>query len=134
MSFQYSAIGDNTPENREHLEKLGYEEIDKLSCPCLSLITNNSGVFFASPMSISNRPNIINCIGNPALFQAVTAMREDSDYMQWFVREESESDIILETDNIDNWVLCEINNFQEFGEYFGVYHKASLAELEEHFK
>ncbi|MFC4676186.1 hypothetical protein ACFO6W_21090 [Dysgonomonas termitidis] len=30
------------------------------------------------------KPDIINCIGNDCLFQAVTAMREDSDYMQWF--------------------------------------------------
>lgn len=29
MKFIYSAIGDNTPENREHLEKLGYKDISR---------------------------------------------------------------------------------------------------------
>lgn len=128
MSFQYSAIGDNTPENREHLEKVGYGEIDKLSCPCLSLITNNSGAFFASPMSISNRHNIINCIGNPQLFKAVSAMRDDSDYMQWYYSSDHEK---------KNWYLsdrhvvknkdCMINNVR-------VWHKATLSELQAHFQ
>lgn len=70
---------------------------------------------------------VIDCIGNPALFQAVTAMRDDRDYLQWFFSEDKcfryiEDDVSLYVvDNMD-WVsVCD-------------FHKATLEELEEHFK
>lgn len=132
MSFQYSAIGDNTPENREHLEKVGYGEIDKLSCPCLSLITNNSGAFFASPMSISNRHNIINCIGNPQLFKAVSAMSDDSDELQYFTDGASWLKIPIGYDLASflytDWDGdCGLDNINKW-------HKATLSELQAHFQ
>lgn len=89
MSFKYSVIGDNTPENREHLEKLGYD----ISCPCVrfktsSLFTDNDGevhTFQEEELGEclleikQGKCDLINCIGNTQLFKAVSAMRDDSD-------------------------------------------------------
>ena len=141
MSFKYNCIGDNTPENREWLEKVGYElvvnsELDKYIC-----------VFHDSSYAIGGNfipdcfyHKAVKCIGNPQLFKAVSAMRDDSDYMQWFV-----------TDADQAWVnqgmyvpkgsleLCLVED-----RYMGQNpifcstivpaHKATLKELQEHFK
>lgn len=93
MKFQYSCIGDNTPENREHLEKIGVthntldDELEKNEW-----LISNYGMYLSIPsfpkeLIGASYPHEINCIGNPALFQAVSAVREDSDYLQWFIDE-----------------------------------------------
>ena len=62
----------------------------------------------------------INCIGNPQLFKAVSAMRDDSDYMQWFVSNDgSEFNLCTRMLNVYSGILCR---------------KATIAELQEHFK
>lgn len=140
MSFEYSAIGDNTRENREHLEKMGYN----ISCPCMqfkasTIFTDNDGevhTFQEEELGESlleieqGKSDLINCIGNPALFQAVTAMRDDSDKWQFFVHEDR------------SFVFCDqgelkhvIDNEYMYQEYaVSEFHKATLAELQEHFK
>lgn len=82
MAFLYSAIGDNTIENREHLEKLGYK---------LKSYENDDTLIWAQPKGtaytekqIPDDDKMVNCIGNPQLFKAVTAMRDDSDMHQLF--------------------------------------------------
>lgn len=89
MSFQYSVIGDNTPENREHLEKVGYEQDGQ---PYFTpFLFTKEGCYYrvheSFAFALLNEPRenlIIDCRNNPALFQAITAMRDDSDYLQWF--------------------------------------------------
>ena len=91
MKFKYSAIGKNTPENRKWLEKLGYY-IPKIASKWDLLFTTSTG----NVASLSNKnkgflerdDSFIDCRNNPDLFKAVTAIREDSDYMQWFVIDE----------------------------------------------
>lgn len=79
MSFQYSCIGDNTPENREHLEKLGMKRVGGIIG---NIIMVNYGCYmcltFYGKMG-NNFNDAVKCIGNEPLFQAVTAMRDDSD-------------------------------------------------------
>ena len=130
MKFKYSVIGDNTQENREWLEKLGYK-----LCPCVGrsgqlFTTENGGVHFAdSDVILENeigKTNSINCIGNPSLFKAVSAMREDSDIWQWF------------TDG-DSWNLCADDNYLRWCMENAPFqhpdiHKATLTELQEKFK
>lgn len=97
-------IRKNTPELREKLEKLGYN-----ICPCALfydacwLDTNVETVHgigysdetyplpqeeqlkrFLAENKISNTP-LIDCSDNEAMFLALAALRDDSDYMQWFV-------------------------------------------------
>ena len=149
MSFTYSVIGDNTRENREHLEKLGYTPLRfylngkylyARSCTWANKNCTWQEPYFATDNNIDNSPKNINCIGNDALFQAVTAMRSDSDYMQWFTCKVKDG---LGNQLPDSWVLCTQKTLQDFGwvnnspNSYGKntpYHKATLAELQEHFK
>lgn len=140
--FIYSCIGDNSPENREHLEKLGWkrkyiqEDADVIVC------ASNTGAFSAIAQETQSwfkeyQSECIDCRHNPALFQAVTAMRDDSDYLQWFVSDEdiftkdgddivvSKGDFILSKE-VD--LLCKHQDYQREA------HKATLSELLEHFK
>lgn len=129
MAFLYSAIGDNTIENREHLKKIGYD----ISCPCVrfktsSLFTDKDGevhTFQEEELGEclleikQGKCDLINCIGNTQLFKAVSAMRDDSDYMQWFTDGKKwYQSIYLDTTTYlsHKW------------------HKASLDELKEHFQ
>lgn len=139
-NFQYSCIGDNTPENREHLEKLGYKMQFVVSFVDFELIYTWKGRFYfidKSDLRGLEMSLFINCINNHDLFQAVTAMRTDSDYLQWFVW-----DVNIFTKDYDDLIL-ERGSFELSDEkdFIGIYddypreaHKATLAELQEHFK
>ena len=90
MNFQYSAIGDNTLQNREHLEKLGWKEKYIQEDADIIVCASNTGMFSAIAKDTQEwfkeyQSECIDCRSNPSLFRAVTAMRDDSDYMQWFV-------------------------------------------------
>ena len=86
----------------------------------------------------------IDCGTNEALFLAITALRDDSDYMQWFVSKGWKDGF----GNVeDKWVLCDQDTLEYFGAVnnspntydrkkypeFG-WHKATVEELIEHFK
>ncbi|OJX63075.1 hypothetical protein [Dysgonomonas sp. 37-18] len=155
MSFKYSVIGDNTIENREHLEKLGYDNnrilyLKKNEYDIIISVFFDDGTY--SYMEVdkeeldawvdSNECNgieAINCIGNPQLFQAVTAMRDDSDYLQWY---KTDFDNKLIPD-LKEMYLCESREFfgitvKYKGEDFVIgsagFHKSTLAELQSHFQ
>lgn len=134
MSFTYSVIGDNSPENREHLEKIGWkvkyiqEDADTIVC------ASNTGMFSGIEKDTQSwfkeyQSECINCIGNPALFRAVTAMRDDSDKDQFFVHEDGlfvfcdQSELKHVTDNKDEYQDYAVSEF----------HKATLEELINHF-
>ncbi|MBS5907852.1 MAG: hypothetical protein KIC84_11565 [Dysgonomonas mossii] len=129
MSFQYSAIGDNTPENRDHLEKIGFTMSMVTMDKALYLKTQTNGKYYETNKDDWSKV-IINCIGNPALFKAVTSMRDDSDKWQFFVHEDG------------SFVFCDqgelkhvIDNEYMYQEYaVSEFHKATLSELQAHFK
>lgn len=138
MSFQYSAIGDNTPENREHLEKLGYRKWMWVSTdneePFISTIAHSSEymAFDNDSLESSAFRDDINCIGNPQLFQAVTAMSDDSDELQYFTDGASWLKIPIGYDLASflytDWDGdCGLDNINKW-------HKATLSELQAHFK
>lgn len=113
MAFLHSVIGDNTIENREHLKKIGYD----ISCPCVrfktsSLFTDKDGevhTFQEEELGEclleikQGKCDLINCIGNTQLFKAVSAMRDDSDYMQWFYNQ-----------YYNEWSICEQENMFDY--------------------
>ncbi|WP_101690731.1 hypothetical protein [Dysgonomonas massiliensis] len=142
MKFMYSAFTENTPEMREWLEKLGYEEgyhYDLFNKYIYTYKAINDKWYFCScrinDFSVYN----INCLGNSQLFQAVTAMRDDSDYMQWFVADE---DTFTRDGDACIWrkghFLFSVDNDyigkNQEEEYQIKAHKAALPELQEHFK
>lgn len=137
--FQYSCIGNNTPENREHLEKLGYRKWMWVSTdneePFISTIAHSSEymAFDNDSLESSALRDDINCIGNDLLFQAVTAMRDDNHIHQWHI---IDYDVYLDMPK-DYWFIatdlsggkhvgCQIDSMY--------YHKATLSELQAHFK
>ena len=96
-------IRKNTKELREYLRSIGYrslnnETIDN-NCDCLMVSEGDSKnvesfAFYASynrdfmDKYFSNRKDIIDCGDNEELFKAISALRNDSDYMQWFISEQ----------------------------------------------
>ena len=84
-------IGKNTPELREKLEKLGYspalnghgewfipmDELPYLETFPLSKSYMGRAAYWST--------SVIDCGTNEELFLALAALRDDSDYMQWFI-------------------------------------------------
>ena len=126
MNFKYSVIGDNSQDNREWLEKVGYKELHASNCPCRYLYSTSEGYCLTSPiLSTYAENNSINCRSNPQLFQAVTAMKEASDYMQWYYNQYYEE-----------WSICEQEDAFDYFSLDWMWHarKATLEELQERFK
>lgn len=146
-------IRKNTPELRRGLEELGYShgkpkyyadddnKYDFIMC--------NNGIFFLLSQKnhvIRNghplkKRGSVDCGTNEELFLAIAALRDDSNYMQWFI-----TDSILSVSYADS-----IGNDHYFTELKGImffwdenwdnatiisgrYHKATVDELIEHFK
>lgn len=122
--FKYEAVGSNTPENRKHLKNLGYKP-NIISCNDEMLYTRefvHGWMYNGCPyMTIPN--HYINCIDNDELFRAVSAISDETDFMQWFT-------------NGKAFELCLHNSFASNynGGLDGCIRKASLKELKEHFK
>ena len=146
MAFLHSVIGDNTKDNREHLEKLGYDIVNRNDDRTIlrtGYPKNNVAISYYDyhlPYLRSYIPTIIDCIGNPQLFKAVSAMRDDSDYMQWFVTEADQAWVnqgmyapkgsfelclIKDRYNGKNPIFCST---------LVPAHKATLSELQSHFQ
>lgn len=141
MKFKYSAFTENTPEMREWIESLGYRNFyNKYDGDTVCTVFDRSydcrnykiGQTLFSVYLKMIQP--IGCRSNPQLFKAITAVREDSDYMQWFVitrHNEAKDEIVYE------WRLCTTNKFDiDSVPYAGIisHQKATLTELQEHFK
>jgi hypothetical protein len=73
-----------------------------------------------------NKPHCIDCGENEELFLAIAALRDDSDYMQWFTDESL-------------WYLCDGSRFDGYCAYNDIsfdeskMHKATVDELIKHF-
>ena len=85
-------IRKNTPEIREKLEELGYKDYGKLRLYGDPIIIYcDANIFFTSPFVLEGEQyrgkydKFIDCGDNEELFLAVAALRDDTDYMQWFM-------------------------------------------------
>ena len=142
MGFTTPAfIRKNTPELRKRLEALGYKPLLSIEDgECLST-TSNLGHYHSirseqfdnkDPHSTYDCAGRIDCGTNESLFLAITTLRDDTDYSQWFV---------YPPENI--WFICnddDINYAREIiresvqAAWFHCSHKATVEELIEHFK
>lgn len=142
MKFKYSAFIENTPEMREWLVKLGY----KGHAGDHEFIIASDGHYSGTDLYMKVLYPCVNCYSNPSLFKAVTAVREDSDYMQWFVINQDyhiykKGDFFQITYGYKHPVQGLIVMWKDgIGETFSEidynnrFHKATLSELQEHFK
>lgn len=145
MGFKYSAFHENTPEAREWLGSIGYEP-----CPCvgddpqdLIFTDHERGKFHGYDKEtyggiLAEREDIggdeVNCRGNFELFRAVTAMRDDSNHLQWFT--DGKDWCVYEESVTPFWGKVGGYNFNYMPENQDMdkFHKANLEELINHFK
>lgn len=140
--FKYDAFTEDSLEMRAWLDKLGYKPSEDFDLNSIFRKPNLSYISLQDPTSLlitsgndatyrSIGVTGINCRSNPSLFKAVTAIREDSDYMQWFVCGEIEDSVFLceSYDNVESHIHNEMDGWD-----ISNYHKATLEELQEHFK
>ena len=92
-------IKKNTPELRKKLEELGYKYNgrDTESWGASALYCFDGKYYEVYPAKPSRYHSIIDCGTNEELFLALAALRDDTDYMQWFTDgklwEKSNSDL-----------------------------------------
>lgn len=122
--FKYSAFIENTPDMREWLESIGYELFKQGNVNEDILYTEKNGIYFTSILGFNSLfPKMVDCRSNPRLFKAITAIREDSDYMQWFYNSYDEK-----------FELSDVPDIKVWGLYATQLRKSTLEELKEHFK
>jgi len=152
-------IRKNTPELRKKLEELGYEILNfgnttldahnydgngshKSIEEGRAIITsygNLYGVIY--DIDTVTKKGRIDCGTNEELFLAIAALRDDSNYMQWFIAESSLSVSFGDAIGNDHYFIEPKGSFFFWGiEYqnatiiSGNFRKATVNELIEHFK
>lgn len=129
MKFKYNAIGNNTVNNRDWLINLGYKYF--ISKDGKKLFSIGSDLETSKSFTEEDTSIFIDCTNNNRLFKAITAIHQESDYMQWF------------TNGID-WCKCHTETFNHFLYHenkedssinlIGAWHKAGVEELINMFK
>ena len=130
-------IRNNTPELREKLEKLGYTcglylfgggfiSIDNL----FYLRTHPTKGQYQGMQTLMHDSSVIDCGTNEQLFLALAAMRDDNDYMQWFVHDELQQWVNIDRriNAGDMFIVMTEHNQSDWK-----CHKASVKEIIEHF-
>jgi len=133
MKFQHSAfIRRNTPELRKKLEDLGYGKIfkDDNNYPYLVTEPLDNAYCDRTQEQLKSFPDAIDCGTNESLFLAIAAIREDSDYMQWFI---NDFDMTYQDNNTGKWKETKWFIWRSDNRCLSG-RKASPKELEEHFK
>ena len=134
-------ISKNSKELGDYLSDLGYTNSyysNKLSI----LVTDATEGSYSTVHRGKRLHYPINFCGtNEGLFKALTALRDDSDYMQWFVSTGRKND--LGEPIADKWILCNKETLQKIGEInnspntysdkLGLFHKANIKELTKYF-
>lgn len=134
MFTQPCFIRKNTPELRKKLEELGYKfsGADHIELDCIVTFPHHDAfsVFAAYHFNIYDDSfkivwkEYIDCGTNEELFLALAALKDDSDYMQWF------------TDG-EKWFQNKQNDVEiiRYGAGDPInFHKATVEEIIEHFK
>lgn len=135
--YTTSCFIENNEQNREWLESLGYGKLENDTETQEDILVSRNTDSVGKPFYYTvpnhherlwNKDNfLIDCTSNQKLFQAATALRNDSDIHQWF------------TDG-KKWVISDIHDLLFIPEYlkqegFDIEntHKATLEELTLHF-
>jgi hypothetical protein len=124
-------IRKNTPELQEKLKNIGYLSLDNDNDKRDGLVADRNG-FMYSIFEKNVLGSTYNCGTNEELFLAIAALRNDTNYMQWFV---CTSDY-KESDGKE-WKVgdFDLNTCpDDFNNILPHWSKATVNELIEHFK
>lgn len=125
-------IRKNTPELRNKLKELGYIQV-KQDIYYYHIMVENGNIWICNGAFNPDNPDgkgwdkCIDCEDNEELFLALAALRDDSDYMQWFIGEDIES-------NLGQFFLCTENKMPTSPFQLGAKRKATPTEIIAHFK
>lgn len=134
MGFTHECIlNKNTPEIRKRLEEIGRKYSGYFSkvadgsilCSSQDFITINEDAY---KRFIEEYPESFNCGTNEELFLAIAGMRDDTDYLQYFVSEKDHHGVGLLIPKGSVELCFMIKNLAPY------YHKATVEELIKHFK
>lgn len=124
MFKQSCFIYKNTPELRQYLDKIGYKYGGKASKFEQPYLYCSLDKYFECNSFPARYHGIIDCAENEDLFLALAALRDDSNYMQWFT-------------NGETWFQNKQNDIEviRYGAGNPInFHKVKVNELLEHFK
>ena len=134
MAFiQHCFIRKNTPELREKLEEIGRKLLFSARYGYrkeLFTMRGERGLVQAYN-GLASTKTIIDCGTNEDMFLALAALRDDTDYMQWFICGDNES--MFKVDKPDMSVEKYIHEYMDGWDTEG-YRKATAEEIVEHFK
>jgi hypothetical protein len=134
MFTQSCFIKKNTPELKKKLEELGYKYSTVCGIKSNNIVVSLGCIFDIYPVDTIKRGfnNCIDCEANEKLFLALAALRDDNDYMQWFISDKTKqfykctsNKFDWQQEEIANWLCC------ISVEYF---RKATVEEIIENFK
>lgn len=133
MRFIYSAFIENSLEMREWLESIGIPQVEDTDIDIgnilLSYFNEDLGKqVYETADTIydfvdTDRSSIISCLGNPELFKAVTALRDDSDIGKHYIN-----------NHTGQWKRCDYNMATDENIDWNDWSEAYLSELQERFK
>jgi hypothetical protein len=126
MFIQSVFIRKNSPYLQEKLKEMGYKYSTTGGIKSNNIVVSLGCIFDIYPVQtiIKGFNNCIDCGNNEELFLAIAALRDDSDYMQWF------------TDG-EKWIQNKQNDIEviKYGPGNPInFHKATINELIEYFK
>lgn len=126
-------IRKNTPELIKKLEELGYKYSTVGGIKSNNIVVSRDCIFDIYPIDTIKRGfnNCIDCGENEELFLALAALRDDSDYMQWFVNKNGYFEMCF-NNKVENY-LCG-NGIRKYRQIDETYHKATVEEIIQHFK
>ena len=134
MAFiQQCFIRKNTSELREKLEEIGRKLLFSARHGYGKVLVTMKGELglVQSYDGFTSSKTTIDCGTNEGMFLALAALRDDADYMQWFICGDNESK--FKVDKPDMSVEKYIHEYMDGWDTEG-YRKATAEEIVEHFK
>lgn len=123
MFTQACFIIKDTQELRDKLKEIGINPYPCIVPKCINYLFVNRGFYSRNEIGYKEEiDSAINCGTNEELFLALAALRDDSDYMQYFIAAES-----------DKPMLCTKENIEDHTVWHELYRKMTAEELVDYF-
>lgn len=138
MFIQSCFIRKSPDMLRAQLEDLGYKLFGTTLCEDYCIFTipqyGRYRIEVFSNITDENTKGFIDCGTNENLFLAIAALRDDSDYMQYFVSNNDPEMFLLCCYKEFHCLAIDPDNAFNYCDYKDEFHKATIEELIERFK